>query len=179
MSRIFAIVGPSGVGKDSLMRAAAERLPELHLVRRVITRDPDAGGEDFHAVSRNAFQRLRADGAFALDWEAHGLHYGIPAEVELRLTRGETVLFNGSRAMLGQAAAVFPALRVVHVTARPEVLAARLAGRGRETPGEIAARLERARLALPAGLDVAEIDNSGALETAAEALVALLQPASA
>ncbi|SMH53566.1 phosphonate metabolism protein/1,5-bisphosphokinase (PRPP-forming) PhnN [Maritimibacter sp. HL-12] len=178
MSGIFAIVGPSGVGKDSLMRAAAQRLPGLHLVRRVITRDPDAGGEDFDAVSREEFQRLHAAGAFALDWEAHGLRYGIPAEVTRRLARGETVLFNGSRAMLGQAAQVFPALRVIHVTARPEVLAARLAARGRETPAEISARLERARLALPAGLDVVEIDNSGALETATDALVALLHPAS-
>lgn len=179
MSGICAIVGPSGVGKDSLMRAAALRVPGLHLVRRVITRAHDAGGEDFDAVSRDDFQRLRAAGAFALDWEAHGLLYGIPAEVVARLTRGETVLFNGSRAMLGQAATVFPALKVIHVTARPEVLAARLAARGRETPDEIAARLGRARLTLPAGLDVMEIDNSGSLEAATDALVALLHPASA
>jgi len=179
VSGIFAIVGPSGVGKDSLMRAASLRVPGLHLVRRVITREHDAGGEDFDAVSRDDFHRLRDNGAFALHWEAHGLLYGIPAEVTLRLARGETVLFNGSRAMLGQASEVFPALKVIHVTARPEVLAARLAARGRETPDQIAARLERARLTLPAGLDVVEIDNSGPLEAATDALVALLHPASA
>ena len=44
MGGLFAVVGPSGAGKDSLMYAARSRLPEVHLVRRVITRPEEAGG---------------------------------------------------------------------------------------------------------------------------------------
>lgn len=178
MSGVFAIVGPSGAGKDTLLAAVAARLPGVHLVRRVITRPEAAGGEPFEGVSEAAFEMRRAAGGFALHWRAHGLRYGIPASVHARVAEGTPVLFNGSRAMLTQAAAVFPGLTVVHVTARPEVLAQRLAGRGRESAAEIAKRLERAALPLPDGLNRVEIDNSGALEVAVELLARLVQPVS-
>jgi ribose 1,5-bisphosphokinase len=171
---IFAIVGPSGVGKDTLMAAARARLPDLHLMRRVITRPEAAGGEAFEGVGEAAFEARRARGDFALHWQAHGLRYGIPSEVRGVLARDGRVLFNGSRAMLGEAAAAFPGLVVIHVTASDAVLAERLGARGRESAEEIAARMERARLPLPEGLKVIEIDNSGALEGAVEALIAAL-----
>ena len=49
--RLIAVVGPSGVGKDSVMAGLHGAIPDLHLVRRVITRAPDLGGEDYDAVS--------------------------------------------------------------------------------------------------------------------------------
>lgn len=178
MSRIFAIVGPSGAGKDTLLAALVARRPDLHLVRRVITRPAAAGGEDFEAVSAPEFARRAASGAFALHWQAHGLCYAIPATVRAELAAGRTVLFNGSRGMLAEAAGVFPGLGVIHVTARPEVLARRLATRGRETPVQIAQRLQRATLALPPGVTGIEIDNSGPLEMALDALAQAVQPVS-
>jgi len=176
MSGIFAIVGPSGVGKDTLMEAVAARHPEVTLARRVITRPEAAGGEAFDGVDEAEFARRLARGDFALHWRAHGLAYGIPVTVRDRLAEGGTVLFNGSRAILAEAARAFPGLKVIHLTARPEVLAERLAGRGRETAEEIVKRLERARLALPEGLDVIEIDNSGDLGDAVAALDRAIQP---
>ena len=175
---IFAIVGPSGVGKDTLMEAAKTCLPTLHLARRVITRPEAAGGEGFEGVSEAEFARRLARGDFALHWRAHGLSYGIPSTVIDLLNAGDSVLFNGSRAMLAEAATAFPDLKVIHVTARDEVLAGRLAGRDRESSEQIAARLERAKLPLPPGLDITRIDNSGSLEDAIEALVHVLTNAS-
>lgn len=178
MSGLWAVVGPSGVGKDTLMQAAKARAPEIKLVRRVITR-PHGGGEDFTQVSEARFAAMKAQGAFVLDWQAHGLHYGIPAEVVADLEAGHTALFNGSRAMLAQAVRAFPALRVLHITASDAVLAARLRARGRETDADIAQRLERARLPLPEGLDITHVDNSGDLDRAVEAVLAALYPLSA
>ncbi|HMB13658.1 MAG TPA: phosphonate metabolism protein/1,5-bisphosphokinase (PRPP-forming) PhnN, partial [Roseovarius sp.] len=43
--RLIAVVGPSGVGKDTLMRAMVAERPNLRRVRRVITRRADDGGE--------------------------------------------------------------------------------------------------------------------------------------
>lgn len=174
---IFTIVGPSGAGKDTLMEAARERLPDLHLVRRVITRPETAGGEAFEGVGETEFKRRLENGDFALHWVAHGLSYGIPASVQDVLNAGGTVLFNGSRAMLHKAAEVFPQLKVIHLNARDDVLAKRLAERGRETTAQIAARLERAKLSLPSGLNVIEIDNSGALDTAIAELTRALSMA--
>lgn len=177
MGGLFAVVGPSGAGKDSLMYAARSRLPEVHLVRRVITRPEEAGGENFEGVSVTEFDRRLADGAFALHWHAHGLRYGIPSEVHELVGAGRLVLFNCSRAMLTDAAQVFPdQLRVIHLSARREILAQRLAARGRETAADVEKRLDRARLPLPAGLNVIEIDNSGALEDAVDRFLRALQP---
>lgn len=177
--QLFAIVGPSGVGKDTLMAEAAAAMPALHLVRRVITRPSEAGGEPFEGVSEEEFSRRLNAGEFVLHWPAHGLRYGIPASVKALLTEGRPALFNGSRAMLKDAVAQFPALQIIHVTARSDVLAERLAARGRETKDDIARRLERAAMGLPDGIDAIEIDNSDALEDAVQALLAVLQPESA
>lgn len=173
---IFALVGPSGAGKDTLLEAAKRELPELHIVRRVITRPEAAGGEAFEGVDQEEFDRRLAAGAFALHWRAHGLGYGIPASVRDVMAQDGRVVFNGSRAMLGEAARAFAGLQVIHVTARDTVLAARLRARGRETDEDIAARLARAGLPLPDGLNITEIDNSGSLQTAVAALIDVLGP---
>ena len=75
---IFAVVGPSGAGKDTLIQGALAARPDLRLVRRVITRPTDAGGEDFEGVTEDDFAARRRAGDFALHWQAHGLSYGIP-----------------------------------------------------------------------------------------------------
>ena len=177
--RFIAVVGPSGVGKDSLMEALCDRRPALLRARRVITRAPEAGGEAYEAVSPALFAARAAEGEFALHWGAHGLHYGIPASVTEVLRGGRDVLANVSRAVLPEAVRVFDAVLVLHVTAPPDVLAARLQARGREGRAEIARRLVRPAPVLPEGLNVVEIDNSGSLERAVEAGCAALYPVKA
>mgnify|MGYP005991391809 CR=1 FL=1 len=177
--QFFAVVGPSGVGKDTLMAQACAQVPGLACVRRVITRDAGAGGEAFDAVTEPDFAAMVQRGAFALHWAAHGLRYGIPAGVIGRLARGERLLCNLSRGALPAAAKAFPGMRVLHVTARPDVLAARLAARGRESDGDIARRLARSAPlpeTLPEGVQVVNIDNSGALDDALAAMIRALQP---
>ncbi len=103
--RIFAVVGPSGAGKDTLIAGALARRPDLRLVRRVITRPAAAGGEDFDGVTEAEFTARLKRGDFALHWQAHGLRYGIPAD---QVTGPGTVVFNGSRAALPAALAALP-----------------------------------------------------------------------
>lgn len=173
--RFIAVVGPSGVGKDSLMEALIAAEPDFHRVKRVITRPSEAGGEVFEGVTREVFAVRRDAGEFALWWTAHGLLYGIPATVHRTLALGVDVLANLSRAQLDSAARAFPTMHVLHVTATPEVLARRLASRGRETPDQIRTRLAR-EVALPVGLRVTEIDNSGPLSTSVEEALCALYP---
>ena len=177
---VIAVVGPSGVGKDSVMQALADRDPGFRIQRRVITRPEAAGGEVFTGVTPEAFARMAAAGAFALSWQAHGLWYGIPVEL-YDLRRGaRAVLVNLSRGVLGAAQARFRDLIVLSLTAAPEVLAERLAARGREATADRARRLERAGVPLPAGMRrVIEVDNSSALEATVETVLARLQPESA
>ncbi|MEM7722664.1 MAG: phosphonate metabolism protein/1,5-bisphosphokinase (PRPP-forming) PhnN [Pseudomonadota bacterium] len=177
--RFIAVVGPSGVGKDSLMEALCQRHPGMLRARRVITRAPEAGGEDYEAVSPALFAARAAGGDFALHWRAHDLHYAIPNSVKDALRSGRDVLANLSRGVLVRADKVFDDLRVLHVTARPEVLAKRLRDRGRESRAEITRRLARPAPVLPEGLNIIEIDNSGSLDKAVQKACAALYPVNA
>lgn len=176
--RLIAVVGPSGVGKDTVMAEMAARRPGLHVVRRAITR-PAAASEPFEPLSEAAFARREAAGEFALAWRAHGLAYALPGGEVAALAEGRDALANLSRRALGAAAARFPRLVILALEAPAEVLAARLAGRGRESAEEIAARLARTAPLpddLPADLPVIRIDNSGPPGAAAEAALAALYP---
>ncbi|WP_333814966.1 phosphonate metabolism protein/1,5-bisphosphokinase (PRPP-forming) PhnN [Tabrizicola sp.] len=170
---IFAIVGPSGAGKDTLIRGAMTARPDLRLVRRVITRPTEAGGEDFEGVTPEDFAHRQARGDFALTWQAHGLSYGIPKD---QVSGPGDVIFNGSRAALPLAVRTFPLLRVILVTAPDIVLSARLAARGRETPEDIRARLSRAAFQMPEGIAFQAVVNDATPETGTARLLAALQP---
>lgn len=174
--RLIAVVGPSGVGKDSVMGGMVAARPGLRLVRRTITRAPGLGGEDCDAVTPEEFEAAARSGAFCIHWAAHGLRYGIPADVLGDTARGMDCLANFSRSALGRASEVFGRLVVLNITAAPETLAQRLAGRGRETPQEITARLARAEHPLPKGLPVTTIANDGALDETVRRALAALQP---
>ncbi|NTF85612.1 phosphonate metabolism protein/1,5-bisphosphokinase (PRPP-forming) PhnN [Agrobacterium rhizogenes] len=175
---MVVVVGPSGAGKDTLMNLAARHFAgrsDIHFVRRVITRDGDAGNEDHRSVSDADFDAMEQDGAFAVSWEAHGLKYGIPSDVEGELANGHLVVANGSRSVLHRFQAAFPRLKVINITARREVLAERLIARGRESREDVLKRLERGSLTVQGSYDVANIDNSGTLEEAGRVIVAELE----
>lgn len=175
MGRLFVVVGPSGAGKDTLLAGAVAADPSLHWARRVITRPEVAGGEPFEGVSEAAFAARLARGDFALHWQAHGLHYGVPRAEIAALQEGRDVLVNGSRGALAEALAAYPDLVILHITAPIPVLAARLAARGRETRQQIEARLHRADLGLPQGLPCLEIINDASLEEGISRLVQALR----
>jgi ribose 1,5-bisphosphokinase len=175
---LVLVVGPSGAGKDSLLDAARLLLagdPQFRFVRRAITRDAAAGGEDHEAVTQAEFNRRQADGGFALSWQAHGLCYGVPADIAATIAAGEVAIVNVSRAVIEPAARRFPT-RVIEITASPDILAQRLVGRGRETTTDIAARLARAVL-LPQNISVETIFNDGTRAAGTERFVEALNRA--
>ncbi|QRM33256.1 phosphonate metabolism protein/1,5-bisphosphokinase (PRPP-forming) PhnN [Microvirga sp. VF16] len=174
--RLVLVVGPSGAGKDTLIDYARHRLrtdPRIHFVRRIISR-PAGAGEDHEPVEPSEFERLAHEGRFALHWRAHGLSYGIPSEINAWLESGDVVVANGSRAMLPEARRHYPQLLVVNVTAPVDILAHRLAGRGREDPESIRQRLARNDQQSVEGDDVLRMDNLASPEIAGECLLAVL-----
>jgi ribose 1,5-bisphosphokinase len=171
---LVLVVGPSGAGKDTLLEAARQTLaddPRFRFVRRVITRPADAGGEAHEPATAEEF----AARDFALQWQAHGLSYGIPADA---IEEDAVVVANVSRTVIADAARRFPT-RVIEVTAPSDVLAARLAARARETAADVAARVSR-RVALPDHVHVETVVNDASLaEGVARFLAALTRAASA
>jgi phosphonate metabolism protein PhnN/1,5-bisphosphokinase (PRPP-forming) len=177
---LVLVVGPSGVGKDTLIEGARALLagdPQVIFARREITRPADAGGEDHLPVSPEAFAARRAAGAYLLSWEANGHGYGALATYADDIAAGRTVVLNASRTVLEEARARFAPVRIAAITASPEALRARLAARGRENQAEIEARVARASLLAAQGPDVTVITNDGPAHVGAAALAALIRGA--
>jgi ribose 1,5-bisphosphokinase len=173
--RLVTVMGPSGAGKDVLIGYARSRVDPARIVfgHRYITRPADAGGENHVAMSTVEFAARRAGGLFALAWESHGLGYGIGVEVDLWLGRGLTVVANIARAAWPDAARRYAGLTGILVTAAPEVLAQRLAARGREDQVAILERLAR-EVPLPDDPAIHRLDNSGDLAAAGEAFLRIV-----
>ena len=180
--RLFYVIGPSGSGKDSLMRYGRERLaadPGVVFAHRYITRPVELHGENHVALTEDEFNARLIAGFFAMYWDSHGLRYGVGREINLWLAKGCNVVMNGSREYLPEARRRYPALTAVLVAVSPEVLAARLRARGRETEEQIAGRLTRARQFMHPGGHVETILNDGELREAGERFVQLLSVADA
>ena len=177
--RLVYCMGPSGAGKDSLLDWLRHHLPAAHAphwARRTINRTAAPGGEAHESVDAAAFQQLRAQQAFALHWEANGLHYGVRHAELAPLSQRRWVVVNGSRAYLPQALQSHPDLVAVHITASPDVLRRRLATRGRESAAQIEARVRRAaNYQPPPHAAAVEVHNDGALDDAGRALMKALQ----
>lgn len=174
---LILVVGPSGAGKDTLIDAARSHFESDKTIvfpRRCITRD-DQSGEQHAALSKTDFARREKEGGFFLCWRAHGLEYGIAAEVREQLSAGNTVVLNISRRVIREAREKWPRTHVIQVTARPDVLRERLLGRGRETTEIIGQRLERAgELRLAEAEWLSELDNSADLAGAVAKFTALI-----
>ena len=174
------VVGPSGVGKDTLIdgaRAALAVDAGVVFARREITRPADAGGEDHDHVGEADFRARRDAGGYLLAWEAHGFGYGLPGDLAAELAMGRTVVANVSRAVLDEARSRFARVRVVSISASPATVARRLAARGREDAAGIKDRLARADLYAALGDDVVEVLNDGSPAEGVAALVAAIRGA--
>lgn len=178
MGRLIYVMGPSGAGKDTLLRHAREQLNPQRVVfaQRHITRplSQDAKGSDERHIplSEHEFDNKRQQGFFAMHWQSHGLRYGISAAINDDLLQGRTVVVNGSRAYLPKALRRYPHMLPVLISASPEVLRARLYARGRESGPDLEERIEGASLAVD--VPCAYVDNSGPLESALEKLLTLI-----
>ncbi|WP_438308252.1 phosphonate metabolism protein/1,5-bisphosphokinase (PRPP-forming) PhnN [Pseudomonas guariconensis] len=175
--RLIFLIGPSGSGKDSLIDAARVHLLEngVEVARRVITRSAESRGEVALSVSPEVFEQMCEDGEFAMHWQANGLQYGIPVQVNEWLSSGRHVLVNGSRGYLPEARRRYPNLLAIRLEVAPQVLRERLLTRGRESVEQVEQRLARSAL-LQAGddSDVHVLDNSTSLADTVKALLRLL-----
>jgi ribose 1,5-bisphosphokinase len=172
--RLVLVVGPSGAGKDTLLnlaRAACAGDPGIIFPRRVVTR-PASPAEDNAQVTLDAFREALAGGDFAMHWEAHGHRYALPRSIDDDVRAGRTVVFNASRTVIETGRRAYAHVVVVSITAPPNLLAERLASRGRDSDGPIEPRLRRA---VDEAVADATIVNVGAIEPHARSLVQIIK----
>ncbi|MEH2512986.1 ribose 1,5-bisphosphokinase [Nitrobacteraceae bacterium AZCC 1564] len=147
--RLILVVGPSGAGKDTLIglaQAACADDPGVVFPQRVVTREASFS-ENNAAVSPIMFGQMLAHGEFAFQWEAHGLRYGVPRSIIDDVRGGRVVVVNVSRTIVELARRSYANVTVVSITAPPDILAQRIADRGRASDGQVEGRVRRAVVA--------------------------------
>jgi guanylate kinase len=94
--RLFVIAAPSGAGKTSLVKALLERTPGLSVSISHTTRtkrSTEEEGREYYFVSREAFEKLRKEGAFLEHAEVFDNLYGTGRDtVERLLAAGKDVV---------------------------------------------------------------------------------------
>lgn len=170
------VVGPSGAGKDTLLRLAREELahhPQIAFPKRLVTRSSSIW-EDHDTIGDDDFERGVERGLFTLAWRAHGLGYAIPGACLREAASGNVLVCNVSRTVVDSARMRLPNVSVVEITAPPGVLAARLASRGRSEDSDLKTRLERSQSIAPVEADLT-IVNDGAPSAGAGLLTDFLR----
>ena len=151
MSRgnIYIISGPSGSGKDTILKEVLKIRSDVFFSISHITRNMRVGeveGEKYHFISREEFEEQLAKNAFLEYNEYSGNYYGTPkAPIEEHLSKGDDVVIecdvNGASALrdiLTDVTSIFimpPSF---------EVLRKRLVGRGTETTEQVERRMNEA-----------------------------------
>ncbi|HEX2620889.1 MAG TPA: guanylate kinase [Phototrophicaceae bacterium] len=147
---LFVLVGPGGVGKNTLMQMVLPRFDRLRQLPTATTRTPRSGeqqGREHLFIGVDEFRRMIADGELIEHEEVHpGKFYGVPRKVvEQTLATGEDLIADIEIAGAKKVHEAFPHNTVLIFIAPPslDVLEERMENRG-ETEAGIAERLARA-----------------------------------
>ncbi|CAN5777192.1 guanylate kinase [soil metagenome] len=181
---IVIISGPSGVGKDTIIRCLRERHPDprRHFVVTYKTRQPrsgEVGGVDYHFVSLDDFLRLQVEGELLEASEVHGHWSGTPRDqVAAALTAGRDAILKIDVQGADKIKAIVPeALRIFVAPPSAEDRMQRLAERATESPEEQAQRNRDAELEMARQdeYDHVVVNETGRVERTAEKIDAILQ----
>lgn len=169
-TKIVLIVGPSGVGKDSLLKFAKNSLEnEVNFVNRYITRRPDLNESNFY-VDDYAFEILKHNSFFISSWYAHNNFYGI---AKSSIKSGLNII-SISRAKIKDFENFSNSVFTINISVPKEILKERLENRGRETSLEIEKRLKRSYEKIDAN-NLMEFDNTKPLDQSAKEFISLLR----
>lgn len=169
-TKIVLIVGPSGAGKDTLLKEAKKVFKErVNFVKRYITRESDANESNYY-IDEYAFEILRHNSYFASNWSAHGNFYGIPK----RFIKNGINIISISRANIKDFENLYDNVYTINITIPKETLKQRLLQRGRESVEDIEKRIQRDYAKIEAK-NLIEFDNSDSLEESKKAFITLLE----
>lgn len=179
-ARLTVLSGPSGVGKGTVVAKVRELYPHVWVSVSCTTRARRPGerdGVEYRFVSEEEFARM-VDADELLEHAEFAEHrYGTPrAPVEQRLVAGVPALLEIELQGARQVRSRLPDAQLVFLAPPSwDELERRLTGRGTETPQNVAARLERARVELAAGGEFDAVVVNDDVGRAAAELVGLIE----
>ncbi len=179
---LIVISGPSGVGKDSVVRRMKERGLPFHFVVTATSRAQRAGevqGQDYHFVTREEFERMIADNELLEHALVYNEHKGIPkVHVRQALASGQDVVLRIDVQGAETVRHLCPeALLIFLSTVSDEELIERLRARKTESPEGLALRITTARdeLSHLSDFDYLVFNPTGRLDEAVDAILAIIQ----
>ena len=159
-NKVLVVVGPSGVGKDTVMQKVLEKYPDkfkkgvTHTSRKM--RPGEKEGFNYYYVTEEEFLKLKENDGLVEHNFYNGNYYGLSKKELEDGTKGDKILYviidiNGAKRVhdLG-----IPANFVAILPPSEETLEKRLKGRGTESEEVIKGRLETAKK------ETREIDSS-------------------
>jgi len=146
---LIVLSGPSGVGKDALLKKMKEQKYSFHYVVTVTSRPRRKGerdGVDYHFISQQEFQQMIDNGEL-LEWaNVYGNYYGVPRrEISQALSKGKDVIVKVDVQGAATIKRILP--QTVFIFLRPpsmEELELRLRQRHSESARDLALRLQKA-----------------------------------
>jgi len=146
---LIVLSGPSGVGKDALLKKMKERKYPFHYVVTITSRPRRKGemdGVDYRFVSQREFQQMIDDGEL-LEWaNVYGNYYGVPrGEISQALSKRKDVIVKVDVQGAKTIKQILP--QAVFIFLRPpsmEELERRLRQRRSESDRDLALRLRKA-----------------------------------
>lgn len=177
--RVFIISGPSGSGKDTLMKKVFEKAPDILFSISSITRPMRVGeveGEKYNFISRERFEEMIANDELLEHNVFVGNYYGTPkAPVLNAVNEGKNMLIevdvNGAYQILEK---IPDAVSIFIMPPSLEILKARLTGRGTDEQSVIDKRLFEALREISCAKDYDYIVVNDDLETAANEFVSIM-----
>ncbi len=177
---LLVIAGPSGVGKGTIVGRLLERDPSLWYSVSATTRPPrddEVDGRDYIFLSRDDFERLRAEAGFLESFDVYGDLKGTPrAPVEEHLAAGDDVLLEVDVQGALSVKEAFPDAVLVFVRPRSrEVQRQRLLGRGQDDPEAVERRLAEAEAEEAQAVRFDHVIVNDDADRAAEEVAAILE----
>jgi guanylate kinase len=147
---LIVISGPSGVGKDAVLKEITKRGMPMHFVVTMTSRKPRDGevdGKDYFFVSREKFEALIQQGEFIEYALVYNEYKGIPkSQIEKALLSGKDVVLRVDVQGAATVRELYPeSVLIFLIPSNQAEWELRLSSRKTETAENLALRLKTAR----------------------------------
>ncbi|KAK9821119.1 hypothetical protein WJX81_000604 [Elliptochloris bilobata] len=178
---VLVVSGPSGVGKDAVIKELQATRPDLHFVVTATSRPKRPGeqhGVDYLFVTAQQFEEWIAAGALLEHAVVYGEYKGIPlSQVTNALSRGTDVILRLDVQGAATVRRLLPGAVLVFLVAETEAqLVRRLVDRKTEPLDKMLTRVQTAReeSKCAADFDYVVLNRDGELHAAVEQLAAII-----
>jgi len=178
---LVVISGPSGVGKDAVVKAMQKRGQPFHFVVTMTSRDPRAGevaGQDYFFTSRENFEAMITAGEFMEYALVYQDYKGIPKEqIRQAFASGKDVILRVDVQGAATLRRMNPEAVLIYLIPKNESeWLMRLRNRKTETPESLALRIETARSEMEhlGRFDYVVVNADEQLEEAADTIISII-----